>query len=284
MDIPPKNVTPVFFVLDKYYNNHITASRKDLKDPQRIIKRLKEYLGEHAEDDDVVRMRDDMAQRFGPSTANITLSFLSSACSHAHIPKPRVSLIKKKGGRTRFLSPSEMERFWREVKRAKESPPKNKTMIDCIAFMLLTGARRHSAVGVKWEDIYIKENMWRLRCEKASRVFNVPLSKGAMAIIKERKRKDNDFIFLESKNMEAGYNLIHREWVSLCKRASIKGAVLHDLRRTFATYLSESGAGIHEIQEMLCHKDIKSTMVYAKVTEYSVRMRLEALEKFIKTQ
>ncbi len=284
MYIPPKNITPVFFVLDKYYNNHITANRKDLRGPQRIIGRLKEHLGEHAEEGDIKNMRDDIAKKFGPTAANDALSLLSSACIYADIMKPRVSHIKIRGSRTRFLSTAELGRFWREVNKIKKEPPKKKCMIDCIVFLLLTGARRHSAVGAKWEDICFVSNTWRLWCEKASTMFSVLLSECALRLLKEIGPKEEGYIFLKSKNIEAGYKVLHREWIDLCKKASIKDAITHDLRRTFATYLSESGAGIHEIQEMLCHKSMRSTMVYAKVTAYSIKMRLEALDKFIKTQ
>ena len=39
----------------------------------------------------------------------------------------------------------------------------------------------------------------------------------------------------------------------------------HTFRHSFATYLLESGYGIHTIHELLDHSDVKTTMVYTHV-------------------
>jgi len=55
-----------------------------------------------------------------------------------------------------------------------------------------------------------------------------------------------------------------RAWARVLKRAKITDLRLHDLRRSMASWMANSGANASLIQGALNHKDIKTTMlVYA---------------------
>ena len=74
----------------------------------------------------------------------------------------------------------------------------------------------------------------------------------------------------------------------MCKKIGIPHIGVHSLRHMAATYALNEGASLTTVQSMLGHTNIKTTQIYAKITNEKISQdmeilshKLESLEKQI---
>lgn len=61
-----------------------------------------------------------------------------------------------------------------------------------------------------------------------------------------------------------------------CKRAGIEHINPHTLRHTYATELLDDGLNIREVQELLGHSDISTTMIYTHVNPVEIKQKIRS--------
>lgn len=83
--------------------------------------------------------------------------------------------------------------------------------------------------------------------------------------------------WINSKSGEEGRHHVHESIIQKAvtgaerKAGLTKRASCHTFRHSFATHLLESGYDIRTVQDLLGHKDVKTTMVYTHVLNRGVR-------------
>ena len=107
---------------------------------------------------------------------------------------------------------------------------------------------------------------------KRDRYVNLPQSilEQLRAYYKEYRPKT--YLFEGQNGEQYAKRSLQNVFKNALKKASINKEVgIHSLRHSYATHLLEQGTDIRFIQELLGHKDLKTTLIYTDVTNNSIR-------------
>ena len=119
---------------------------------------------------------------------------------------------------------------------------------------LLTGCRRNELLNLTWDDIDFKEKNITIKKTKSHYSRKMPFSDELYTVLYPIRGIGRIFHWTPDFTSEKFRNY--------AKKAGIK-CRLHDLRHSFATHLLNSCGNIKVVQDLLGHRDIQSTMVYA---------------------
>lgn len=151
-----------------------------------------------------------------------------------------------------------------EVKALMNTPCKNEKIKSAFLFSCFCGLRISDVERLTWGNLMHdgEEVKARIIVKKTRRQLELPLSATALAFMPERgDAKDCDQVF--TLPTLATIDLALHRWA---KAAGIKKCVtFHVARHTFATMGLKAGQDIATVSELLGHKSIKTTQIYAKV-------------------
>lgn len=144
------------------------------------------------------------------------------------------------------------------------------------AFLLgcYTGLRFSDIKNLKWKNITDKGI--QIRQTKTKSTVYIPLNDNANKVL-ESQKNDNEFVF----NLSEFNSSSNRTLRKLINKTSIeKDVSFHSARHTFATLLITYGVNIYTVSKLLGHKDISSTLVYAKVVNEEKEKAVNSMPKF----
>ena len=154
--------------------------------------------------------------------------------------------------------------------RGCQSAPATKLAAE---FQILTANRHGSVRNARWSEIDWENNLWVIPAEhmKMERAHRVPLSSGAIAVLKQAlqlKKDDSDLIFPSPQ----GGGIIERNTLAeMCRTLNLSG-VPHGFRATFATWCGEKAVPQELAEAALAHVPDKIVRAYTH-TDYLERRR-----------
>jgi len=141
-----------------------------------------------------------------------------------------------------------------------------------IMFLYYAGLRLDEARNIKWEDIDFDREIIHLKTAKGDKERVVFLHKKLIDMLKMYGAYGEGPVFVSQREGKYNKRTIQQIIKFSSKKAGIKKNVTpHTLRHSFATHLLESGADIRYIQQLLGHKDLKTTQIYTHVANKDIK-------------
>lgn len=278
-------------ILDRYVAEHSIPHKRSTRDDQAAIRlHLKPAFGTKRVDEvtpeSVRSWHNSLAKRIKPASANRYLALLRSVYN-TMLPDTlnpcRGVKMFREYSRDRFLQPEELERFFDAIEQ--ERLVGNPDIADYLLVCIFTGARRSNVLSMKWTDVDLTRNQWRIAGEESKNksVMLVPLI-GEVLEILERRRGLASSIFVFPSYGKTGHLQEPKSgWARIKKHAGLEDVRLHDLRRTMGSYQTIGGASTAIVGRTLGHKNPASTAVYARMTLDPVREAMEKAVALMKT-
>lgn len=137
------------------------------------------------------------------------------------------------------------------------------------------GMRIGEALNLKLKDLDKNRKLIRIEQAKGKKDRYVPYSDKLRVLLREYyekwEPKPKEYLFegqYGGRYSEASAAKVLKHALALCRIK--KRATLHTLRHSFATHLLEAGTDVRYIQELLGHASIKTTLIYAHVSNKKI--------------
>lgn len=141
---------------------------------------------------------------------------------------------------------------------------KHKLMIET---MYSAGMRVSELINLKIKDLELDENQGWIRFGKGNKdrpfVIASKIKERIRELIKRNCLKENNFLFNNNRRGKYSVKSIQEIVKNARKKAKIpKNVHPHTLRHSFATHLIENGYSVSEVQGLLGHNSLDTTMIY----------------------
>lgn len=264
-----------------YMERHGNEKKSGLKDRshfERLLKPWQNYKLSEITRSKVEALHRDIGKET-PVQANRVLALLSTMFSKAIIwgylktENPCRGVKKfREISRDRFLSGEELGRFF-EALDLTENP----AFKDFILLSLFTGARKSNVLSMRWKDIDLERNVWKIPGElsKNGDPMQIPLGPDVLEILKARRAETSSVFVLPGPGAKGHYMEPKRAWATLLKRAKLEDLRIHDLRRSMGSWMTIGGTSLPIVGKALGHKTSQATSIYARLNLDPVRAAMD---------
>lgn len=184
----------------------------------------------------------------------------------------RIRYIPRPQSLPKHLSAEESQRLENFIAQRLNTPDINLRRENaCLLVMLHSGLRVGECADLRLQDIDLSGKRLIIRAGKGQRDRLVYLSENACQAIQlylqSSQRQPGDFVWLQKNGEPLSTELLRKQVARIGAALGIDHLYPHRLRHTCATRLLNAGMDIVQIQKLLGHEDLNTTMIYARVQD-----------------
>jgi len=210
--------------------------------------------------DAIAQVGEFKRQKTSPATANRLLALIRSILRRAALDwewidkPPVIKLYREPKRRVRYLTPEQALTLLNEL------PPH---LADIVRFSLATGLRRSNVTKLEWSQVDLKRRVAWIHGDqaKAGKPIHVTLNATALEVLTRQVGMHQTRVFTYKGKLVTQVNT--KAWYGALKRAGIEDFRWHDLRHTWASWLTQQGVPLNVIQEMGAWESAEMVRRYA---------------------
>jgi integrase len=251
----------------------------NVREMQRLLRSFEGYLSKLTTAQ-IEKYKITRGEGVKPATVNRELALLKHMITKAvewgylkNSPAKPVKLLKEPPGRLRYLEADEIER----VLDGCNDDPRVLYLGPIVLMALHTGMRLGEIVGLRWDDIDLKQRLITITKTKNNQRKTIPINDVLYEELSRVPRHvTSAYVFCHPDG--ARILRVDRSFHSALKRAGVDEFRFHDLRHTFASHLAMRGVPLETIGTLLGHKDPKMTKRYAHLSPASLKAAVTTLQ------
>jgi len=187
----------------------------------------------------------------------------------------RIRYIPRPASLPKHLSAQESQRLENFIFQRLNTPHyKERLQNACLLVMLHSGLRVGECVDLRMQDLDLPAKRLIIRAGKDQRDRLVYLSESAgLAIqlyLQDNPRQPHDLLWLKKNGKPLSTDYLRQVVAQIGLAVGIDHLHPHRLRHTCATRLLNAGMDIVQIQKLLGHEQLTTTMIYARVQDATV--------------
>jgi site-specific recombinase XerD len=157
----------------------------------------------------------------------------------------------------------------------------NPKLRDMIAFAFYTGMRLGEIINLKKDSIQLEEGIIRVRntalhLTKGKSERYIPIAAKIRDIVFTWMRKPGVYLFTMNGTAPYKEDYLTKGFKKIITKLQLSNEIhFHTLRHSFASYLAIQGVSLYVVKELLGHKDISTTQIYAHLSKDSLKKAID---------
>lgn len=192
--------------------------------------------------------------------------------------------LNRENERDRVLTDKEAGKLLSALDAIPAVHSDDRTLRDWVLLSLMTGARKGNILSMRWEELDLKAKEWTIPAKKmkTGKSQIIPLGSVESTLLTERKALLKKAGVVSPWVFPGNSKLGHivdpgNAWEALRKRLKMEDLWIHDLRRSLASSMANTGADVSIVRAALNHSDTRTTLkAYIRTNQ---QVQLEARQK-----